>query len=220
MTKTNKTPATTFTVTDRVSVTLPDTPVLHGFIEQASASGWFAVRLDPASIEAIATDLRVKDGRISARARSLTLAPAAAPAPVSRETDEQDDEQDGDEAEAETTSSKMADALRKARPRYTSYTRPLGGKSLDCGDKIAQTLRDLEPEEVCDLADKVLQLPTGYHLAKYAGLNPGQKRMNSGNKIRSCFKKAIVADDHDEIARLELVFGWTDGSDDEGETEE
>lgn len=116
----------------------------------------------------------------------------------------------GEAPEDEEHATRMAEALRKARARYTKDKRPDGSATAHCNDAIAQELRDLEPLEVADLADKVLQQPTGFHRAKYGSLNNGQIRMNSGNRIRG-YWKAINEDANEaEIARvgrlLNLIF--------------
>lgn len=89
----------------------------------------------------------------------------------------------------------MSDTLRKYRVQYTQYQQPNGELSLDNGDEVAQLLRVATPEAVCLAADVVLGLPHGTHLAKYERLNNGQRRMNSGNKIRAQYKAGAVTID-------------------------
>jgi len=224
------TPAATFAIGDVVTVTLPDTPVVSGFVHDKTATGWFIVQLDDASLAVWpANDKRLKDARISTRAKSMTahrppatvIADLVAPdAPVhdpeANEDDEEymsdmvdpDDELDGDgEEKAEHP---MAAALRKARVRYVKTKRPEGSASADCGDMLAKTLRDLEPEEVAAMADKVLGEASGTHLAKYLHLNNGQIRMNSGNRIRAYLKTA----DADGLAHAYTCLGWNEADED------
>lgn len=115
-------------------------------------------------------------------------------------------------------SCKMAEALKKAREHYTKDKRPDGTATAHCGDAIAKELRDLEPQEVAALADKVLQEPAGTHFAKYQNLNNGQIRMNSGNRIRSYWKKINEDGNEAEIARVAKLLNLIE-QDDESEAE-
>ena len=209
--------APTFAIGDSVVVCLPDTPTMVGFVHDKTPTGWFIVQLDDASLLSLSAlnDKRIKDGRISCRAKSMTPHLVVPDAPVfdpeANEDDEQlmsdmvdpDAELDGD-GEEEKAEHPMAAALRKARVRYTKTKRPLGSASADCGDMLARSLRELEPEEVCAMADKVLGEASGTHLLKYGHLNMGQKRMNSGNRIRAFLKTA----DADGIAHAGRCLGW------------
>lgn len=100
------------------------------------------------------------------------------------------------------TASRMAEALRKARAHYEKTRRPEGTASADCGDQIAKELRDYEPQDVANMADRVLQVPAGTHFAKYQNLNNGQIRMNSGNRIRGYWKKINDDQNEAEITRV------------------
>jgi hypothetical protein len=110
----------------------------------------------------------------------------------------------------------MAQALREARVRYVKTKRPEGSASMDCGDLLARTLRDLEPLEVAALADKVLGEAPGYHAGKYDHLNPGQIRMNSGNRIRSLLKTGSAPD----LQRAYEALGWDTDEENEEEGDE
>lgn len=129
------------------------------------------------------------------------------------DADEQGDEIEEALEEAETAAGKMAEALRKARQHYTKACRPSGAATAHNGDTIARELLDYEPKEVAALADRCLGLPKGWHEARYNGLNPGQIRMNSGNKIRGAWKKAEKNGDLEMLARIKFVLGLD--SDDE-----
>lgn len=108
------------------------------------------------------------------------------------------------------TACKMAEALKKAREHYTKDKRPDGAATAHCGDAIAKELRDLEPMEVAALADRVLQQPAGTHEAKYERLNNGQIRMNSGNRIRSYWKKINEEGQIQEVARVGKLLNLLD----------
>jgi hypothetical protein len=215
----NDAPANTYAAGDRVIINLPDTEPLAGTIEQMTKTGWLIVALDPASQEVLAVDgdKRMKDGKISVRSRSLTplaLAPAEA-APATEAPAPDSDAPEGDEAE-EKAEHPMAKALREARVRYVKTKRPEGTSSADCGDKLARTLRDLEPLEVAALADKVLGEAAGYHAGKYGHLNPGQIRMNSGNRIRAFLKTA----DLEGLGHAYVALGWANDIESGHEAEE
>jgi len=188
--------------------------------------GWFVITLDqPEAFPA------VKSGKISARAGSMApYAPKVVeePAPVvsddadagesddateksddaTEESDDATEESDDATEESDKLSAvSMAAQLRAARVHYAKTKRPGGASSADCADAIAKALRDYGPLGVCEIADKVFKLPLGSHEAKYSKLNPGQKRMNSGNRIRGLWRKLCIADDKIEIARVADLVG-------------
>ena len=192
----------TFAIGDHVTVTNAQTDDCSatGIIEEI-AKGWYRVRLDAPEIFE-----KSKDGCVSARVSSLaaySLATAVELAGADLDEDEKSDESD-DDLEDEAPCS-MAEQLRRARVRYVKTKRPGGAGSMDNGDTIAKNLRDFEPEEVMTIADRVCEESAGFHAAKYDGLNPGQKRMNSGNKIRSRWMKAWKENNKDEIIRIAAI---------------
>lgn len=101
-------------------------------------------------------------------------------------------------------------ALKEARKHYVTVSKSNGGKSTNCGDGLASLLLDLLPNEVALLADRVLEEADGFHQAKYAHLNPGQVRMNSGNRIRSAFKRGDVTEEDVEDALFKALFEPTE----------
>lgn len=101
-----------------------------------------------------------------------------------------------------TAAQRMAKALREARSHYIKCKRPDGAATAHNGDDIAKALRDYEPLEVAAIADKALEAPAGTHEAKYGHLNNGQIRMNSGNRIRSAYMKALKEEDKETINRI------------------
>jgi len=97
-----------------------------------------------------------------------------------------------DEEPEQEFSIRMAKALANARGAYTKSVASSGKASLHNGDTLATLLAGCEPEEVALLADLVCESPAGTHAAKYAKLNQGQVRMNSGNKIRGRIKREEI----------------------------
>lgn len=86
----------------------------------------------------------------------------------------------------------MSQTLRKYRVTYVKAVSYSKGATLDNGDQLATALRGLTPADACALADAVLEVPAGTHAERYASLNVGQKRMNSGNRVRAAIKKGTV----------------------------
>ena len=119
--------------------------------------------------------------------------------------------------EAEEHASKMAEALRRARVRYVKDRRPDGAATAHCNDLIARELRDYDPEDVCKLCDRVFALPIGTTLARYDGLNNGQKRMNAGNRIRGAWRKQ---EDQEVCDRIISLLGLQDELEEPEELEE
>lgn len=86
----------------------------------------------------------------------------------------------------------MAATLKNARGRYV-HTDGYAGLSINNGDKIADALKMCEPQRVVRIAEAVLPgLNKGDLQKRYAKLNPGQQRMNSGNRIRAAIKKGTI----------------------------
>ena len=79
---------------------------------------------------------------------------------------------------------RMADQLAAAKARYAE-----NGDPNSNGDDVAQMLKAMSLEKTMALADVICGETEGFHARKYANLNNGQKRMNSGNKIRNAIKK-------------------------------
>jgi len=93
------------------------------------------------------------------------------------------------------TASKMADTLRKARERYVKVKSAAGKDSMDNGDLVAKLLRERTPSDVVAAAEKLLGLECGELAAKYELLNPGQKRMNAGNRIRGAISRGDITEE-------------------------
>ena len=168
--------------------------------------GWYVITLDqPEGFPS------VKSGKISARAGSMAIyEPKSVEPIVSIEDEDRDDSDDSDEddlGEESAAACRMSRQLKAARVRYMKTKRPSGAASADNADVIARALRDYEPLEVCEIADKVFRLPLGSHESKYSRLNPGQKRMNSGNRIRGLWRKLWTTDDKIEIVRVADIVG-------------
>ena len=83
----------------------------------------------------------------------------------------------------------QSETLKKYREKYTSSKTALGNNSAHCGDDVAAALAALEPDDVVLLAEKLLKIEL---VAKYEKLNPGQRRMNAGNRIRAAVKRGDI----------------------------
>jgi len=83
----------------------------------------------------------------------------------------------------------MSETLQKYRKNYKASHSATGRASLNVGDLVAKGLEGKTPEQVVALAEKLLGLKAGELWSKYERLNPGQQRMNAGNRIRAAFKR-------------------------------
>lgn len=97
-------------------------------------------------------------------------------------------EEDEDEGEL-TIGQQMARTLAMHRAHYDKVQTKSGRKTQISGDNLSYRLLNLTPGDVALIADRLLDQEDGFHQAKYAHLNPGQIRMNSGNRIRAHLKK-------------------------------
>jgi hypothetical protein len=108
-------------------------------------------------------------------------------------TDEPQDASDApegeDEAEEGLSGGRMAQQLRRFAAHYVPAKNASGATTKICGDSLSQLLLSLEPEQVSLVAAAVLDLPAD----KYDHLNPGQVRMNWGNRLRAAIKKDNVS---------------------------
>jgi hypothetical protein len=84
---------------------------------------------------------------------------------------------------------KMSEQLKRYRVGYQKSIGPDGSRSMNNGDDLAAFLEGKSWEEVCKLADEVLEEVPGFHAAKYQKLNLGARRMNAGNRIRAAIKR-------------------------------
>ena len=101
----------------------------------------------------------------------------------------------------------MAATLNKYKDTYRPVVLASGTKSMNNGDGIATALELCDPKMTAALADAVKGEPVGTHAKKYENLNNGQIRMNSGNRIRAAYKKAISEGDVAEANRIRAILG-------------
>ena len=101
--------------------------------------------------------------------------------------EEQAQVQEAQEAQKPVRS--MSETLQKYRGAYKASHSASGRASLNVGDLIAKLLEGQTPDRVVAIAERALGLKKGELWAKYEGLNPGQQRMNAGNRIRAAFKR-------------------------------
>ncbi len=95
----------------------------------------------------------------------------------------------GDDATEASPGQKMARTLDRYKAGYVACVASSGAASQNTGDEIAGILAGMTPEATARLADVILAVDAGTHAARYAALNPGQIRMNSGNRIRAAAKR-------------------------------
>ena len=94
-----------------------------------------------------------------------------------------------DELEKDAPKKTMANHLKNYRASYTKTHGWNRQGSLDNDDTVAKHLRKLSPDQVVALAERALGRETGELANRYENLNPGQRRMNSGNLIRNAIKR-------------------------------
>lgn len=83
----------------------------------------------------------------------------------------------------------MSSTLNRYRETYTDTAAYSGRLSKHNGDGVAEVLAGATPEQVIAAAEQILGLGEGELETKYARLNPGQRRMNAGNRIRAAVKR-------------------------------
>lgn len=100
------------------------------------------------------------------------------------------EEPEAEEGEKEKPT--MSGQLNRYREKYSDAVSYAGKKSKVNGDEISLALLSLTPKQVMNAAEKVLGLPENELVSRYASLNPGQQRMNAGNRIRAAVKRGDV----------------------------
>lgn len=103
------------------------------------------------------------------------------------------------------TGNGMANTLAKYRVGYVVSVTADGRKSLNNGDELAELLEGLDHMQVARVAELALDLEIGFLATKYAKLNNGQIRMNSGNRIRAALKSGKIYIDAVHAAKAALV---------------
>ena len=93
------------------------------------------------------------------------------------------------------TPNTMSATLLKYRKRYVPSVAYSGRKSLSNGDVVAQFLEYKEPKEVAHQVEALLGFAKGELVEKYASLNPGQQRMNCGNRLRAALKRGDITEE-------------------------
>ena len=83
----------------------------------------------------------------------------------------------------------MSSTLNRYRETYEDTAAYSGRLSKHNGDDVAKLLAGATPEAVIAAAEVLLKLEEGELETRYASLNPGQRRMNAGNRIRAAIKR-------------------------------
>lgn len=104
--------------------------------------------------------------------------------------DEEPEEQEPEEQEPEDHGNWRGDRLKANRKQYVD------GKH--CGDAVAVALNGAQLGPLLELCER-----WGLNPSKWDELNPGQQRMNAGNRIRARMKK--LGEDEWKAAHAELV---------------
>lgn len=109
-----------------------------------------------------------------------------------------DEHQQAQEATGPRT---MAQHLRSYRARYQPSRSASGNASMHNGDDLASLLAGSDPTTIAKAVGAMLDEDL---VARYGHLNPGQIRMNAGNKARAAIKRgeATVEDVAKALAKV------------------
>lgn len=108
---------------------------------------------------------------------------------VERELEDGEDEDEGDNHQS------MSQTLKKYSKEYVKVQSYSGRKSLVSDNDLSSALAGLDPATVIYFVEKILGFEKDELLAKYAHLNPGQKRMTAGNRLRAAIKRGDITED-------------------------
>lgn len=87
-------------------------------------------------------------------------------------------------------SAPMKDVLKAHKENYTKTKGEDGKQHFDNGDEVAEALRGADLDSVYSHVAKELGVTAKSLKEKYGHLNPGQQRMNLGNRLRGHMRKA------------------------------
>lgn len=93
-------------------------------------------------------------------------------------------EEEEDETQEELEGKRIADGYHYAKCRAAS-----GRISVDNADDVAQLLRGNTLDEAYKIVAGMIDVDVYSLMAKYSHLNPGQQRMNIGNRARGFLKR-------------------------------
>lgn len=79
--------------------------------------------------------------------------------------------------------------IRPDTSEYESARTAKGGKSMHNGDPVATALQGATLDEVYELVSEALDVGEKELRERYVHLNPGQQRMNLGNRLRGVMNK-------------------------------
>ena len=82
--------------------------------------------------------------------------------------------------------------IRGVEHNVSHYVRVLttnGNGSLDCGDQLAKSLRNVDLGDLYSQAEKTLGVSVQSLVERYSKLNAGMQRMNLGNRLRAHDKR-------------------------------
>lgn len=195
------------------------------WVVTAHSKGWYTVECvecDDPDLANVGDEKKVRAKQISTEVVyhktgdtwSAVMPTAVTDEPNLAVTESDNDEAaDDDDDEDELTPGKlMARTLHSYAIGYVTIVNASGDKSKVCGDWLSQLLAPLTPEQVARVASEIL----GLSVTLYDHLNPGQVRMNWGNRLRAKVKRGELTQDvvEDTLSSLEFA---SDEGDDESE---
>ena len=79
--------------------------------------------------------------------------------------------------------------IKRTQVKHYVKTKVNGEIKVDCGDGIAAKLRGMELDEALGFIASTMDESPDLYFEKWGHLNPGQIRMNAGNRLRHWLKK-------------------------------
>jgi hypothetical protein len=148
-------------------------------------SGWVTILDDKGMSH------KVRASQLSPTVESMVANEESAEAENTTEADIEDLAEDSapeESAEAKPRNP-MSQHIIGHSKNYVTSLNVNGDKTRICGDELSVVLLKFSVDEIVQMAGTI----KGCSLVeKYAALNPGQRRMNAGNIIRSALKKGKV----------------------------
>jgi hypothetical protein len=123
-----------------------------------------------------------------------------------------EEEQDDGDDDRYTTA--MSRTIARYVHRYVPGRNASGTATKTCGDELAIAWLQMDVEAFCYYAANLLGMSPGHYLH----LNPGQQRMNFGNRLRAAIRKGIITE-QDALAGLLNEHDMAAGEEEEEEEE-